>query len=121
MAANWLAVSNGSWKAARLLLPEVYLMWRRATDEPGSAAAAVARLEAEQLDPGGAQFDDRGNSSEVIYSSPGEDDDFGDKESACEELEKEKRHQNSETTAWPGPRPRALFLFFHSSRSRGEV
>lgn len=96
MAANssisynsWLAVSIGSWKAAGLLLPEVYLMWQRATDEPGSAAAA--RLEAEQLDPGGAQYDDRGNTSEVIYSSSGQYDDFGDKESACEELEKEKK------------------------------
>lgn len=94
-------------------------MWQRATDEPGSAAAA--RLEAEQLDPGGAQDDDRGNTSEVIYSSSGQDDDFGDKESACEELEKEKKHQNNEMTGRPELRPRALFLVFRSNRSRGEV
>lgn len=62
-------------------LPEVYLRWQRATDEPGSAAAAL--LETEQLDTGGAQYNDGGYTSEVIYSSSGGDRDFGDKRSAC--------------------------------------
>lgn len=66
------------------------------------------------------QYDDRGNTSEVIYSSSGEDDDFGDKESTCEEVQKERKHQNTETTARPERRFGALFLVFHSSRSRGE-
>lgn len=60
-----------------------------------------------QLDLGGAQDDDRGNTSEVIYSSSGDDDDFGDKESACEELENGK-NQNAETAA----RPEHFFLGF---------
>lgn len=68
-------------EAGGLLLPEVYLRWQRATDEPGSAAAAW--LETEQLDTGGAQYNDGGYSSEVIYNSSGEDHDFGDKRSAC--------------------------------------
>lgn len=68
-------------EAAGLLLPEVYLRWRGATDEPSSAAAA--RLESEQLDTGGAQYDDGGSTSEVIYSSSGEGRDFGDRKSAC--------------------------------------
>lgn len=75
-------------EAGGFLFPEVYLWWRRATDESGSAAAAW--LETEQLDTGGAQYNDGGNTSEVIYSSSGEDHDFGDKRSASEELVEEK-------------------------------
>lgn len=44
----------------------------------------------QQLDTGGAQDNDGGYTSEVIYSSSGEDHDFGDKKSACEELVEEE-------------------------------
>lgn len=83
----------------------MYLRWRGATDEPGSAAAA--RLESQQLDTGGAQYDDGGSTSEVIYSSSGEGRDFGDRKSACGR--KKKTHQNKETTA--GEESLGFFLF----------
>lgn len=61
-------------------------MLGRAADEP----AAAACLEAEQLDL--VRVEPRtmrgGTTGEVIRSSSGEDNDFGDKESECGETEK---------------------------------
>lgn len=101
-------------EAGGFQLPEVYLRWRRATDEPDSAAAAW--LESEQLDTGGAQDNDGWYTSEVIYSSSGEDHDFGDKKSACEKLMEEKNPiRTRRIKAGPELQSKGFFLFYSTS------
>lgn len=76
----------------------------------------------QQLDPGGAQDNDGGYTSEVLYSSPGEDHDFGDEKSACEELVEVKNPIGTRRIkAGPELRTKGIFLFYSTSAEMSPI